>query len=178
MRKPNDKCRRIKLFLTDVDGVLTDAGMFYTEKGDEVKKFCTLDGGGLMLLKSVGLKTGFLTSESTRMVERRAQKLGVDFTLQGARNKLEALKGLLEETGLGPDEVAYIGDDINDIEVLQFVGVSATVPDHCLPADLELDYTTQRRGGQGAVRDFAEWLLKQRGEYDTALSKTMKSLSG
>ena len=177
MQKPRDKFLRIELFLCDVDGVLTDAGMYYSEKGDELKKFCTLDGGGLMLLKYAGIQTGFLTSEETRIVEHRSQKLGVDYLVQGAKDKLKSFHGLLHRIGIGPEEVAYIGDDINDIPVLQEVGVAASVPGHCLPSDVRLDYVTQRPGGGGAVRDFAEWLLIQRGEHERALSLYLKAIS-
>ena len=164
------RCRKVKLFLTDVDGVLTDAGMYYSESGDELKKFCTLDGGGLMLLQYVGIKVGILTSEQTELVARRGAKLNLDFVLQGARNKVKTVAELLLETGWTLDEVAYIGDDINDYELLKVVGVSATVPDNCLPPGFRCDYVTTRRGGQGAVRDFAEWLLRQRDEYAVAFN--------
>lgn len=172
-----EKYLKIKLFLTDVDGVLTDAGMYYTETGDELKKFCTLDGGGLMLLKQVGIQTGFLTSEDTRIVQRRAQKLQVEFVIQGVKNKLKSFIQLIEKLGLTPQEAAYIGDDINDLKILEQVGVSATVPGNCLPEGFTCDYVTQCEGGSGAVRDFAEWLLRQRGEYEKALSSYLKKMS-
>ena len=178
MQKPENKCGSIKLFLTDVDGVLTDAGMIYSERGDESKKFCTLDGGGLMLLKAVGIKTGFVTSERTRLVARRAGKLRVDFLLQGVKDKRKAVEELCEKINISPAETAYIGDDINDIPLLRIVGISATVPDHTLPPEQHLDYVTHRKGGDGAVRDFAEWILRQRGEYETALSALLNDASG
>jgi len=163
------RCKRIKLFLSDVDGVLTDGGMYYAESGEESKLFSTLDGGGFLLLRQLNILTGILTSERTQLVERRGRKLGLDFVRQGAKNKSEALDELLREAGCTVDEVAYIGDDINDIAILRRVGVSATVPGNFLPDSLQCDYVTQRPGGLGAVRDFAEWLLQQRGEYEKAL---------
>lgn len=171
-----EKCLKIKLFLSDVDGVLTDSGMYYTEAGDELKKFSTLDGGGFMLLKSVGIQTGLITSENTKLVERRAQKLRIDHVIQGAKNKIEEFEHLISKLKLSDEEVAYIGDDINDIRLLERVGVSATVPGNCLPANVSCDYVTQRPGGNGAVRDFAEWLLQQRGQYDAALSSYLQSI--
>lgn len=168
------KAKQIQLFLTDVDGILTDAGMYYTENGDELKKFSTLDGGGFLLLHYAGIRTGILTSEKTGLVERRARKLNIEFVLQGERNKLDAFNKLLARIQLAPEAVAYIGDDINDIPVLKVAGISASVPSHCLPPDFALDYVTQRSGGAGAVRDFAEWLLHQRGDYDKALSLYLK----
>lgn len=178
MKKPDNKYLKIKFFLSDVDGVLTDAGMYYTETGDELKKFSTLDGGGFILLKNVGINTGLLTTEKTRLVERRSTKLQIDYLIQDASDKLESLEKLLNRIDIKMEEVAYIGDDINDIPVLKKVGVSATVPGHCLPSDLKLDYITMRHGGSGAVREFAEWLLRQRGEYQLALSNYLKTKSG
>ena len=162
------RCSRIQVFFTDVDGVLTDAGMYYGEKGDEFKKFSTWDGGGLMLLRMVGIRTGFITGEKTELVARRAKKLSVDHVFQGVKNKLGILESL-EKDGIDPSTVAYIGDDINDVPILERVGVSATVPDNWLPRGFSVDYTTTRPGGHGAVREFAEWLLRERSEYDKAL---------
>ena len=156
MKTLTEKCHKIKLFAMDVDGVLTDGGMYYTETGDELKKFCTLDGGGLLLLQNVGIKTAILTSENTQIVGRRSQKLNVDYLIQGAKNKIKRLNEFLNQIGLSLEEVAYIGDDINDIPVLKVVGISATVPNNCLPVDCLFDYMTKRHGGAGAVRDFAE----------------------
>lgn len=165
----SERCAKIKLFLMDVDGVLTDAGMYYTEAGDELKKFSTLDGGGLMLLKNVGILTGLITGEDTKIVARRAAKLRVDFVIQGATNKLAMLRKYLVKNRLSLEEVSYIGDDINDISLLKTVGVAATVPGNCLPENVCLDYTTLRAGGSGAVREFCEWLLRQRDQYQQAL---------
>jgi len=178
MSKLENKCSKIKLFVTDVDGVLTDAGMYYSEKGDELKKFSTLDGGGLILLQLAGIQTALITSENTEMVARRAEKLKFDFLLQGAKNKVNRMADLLEKTGFQFDEVAYIGDDINDLPLLLKAGLSASVPGNCLPAGTSLDYTTLRPGGSGAVRDFAEWLLKNRNDYEQALKQYLKNIGG
>jgi 3-deoxy-D-manno-octulosonate 8-phosphate phosphatase (KDO 8-P phosphatase) len=172
------KATEIRLFLTDVDGVLTDGGMVYTEKGDEEKIFNTRDGGGLMLLQAAGIKTGIITSEKTEIVSRRAAKLGVDILLQGVKDKLRAFGELEKSTGISLDETAYIGDDINDIPLLRAVGLAATVPDHCLPPSVHIHYMTERPGGKGAVRDFAEWILKARGQYETVLNLYLQERSG
>ena len=166
-----EKCKKVKLFLTDVDGVLTDAGMYYSENGDELKKFNTLDGGGLLLLKLIGIQRGIVTSEDTKMVERRGEKLKLDFVVQGAKNKLVLVSELCKKLNIDIAEIAYIGDDINDIVLLEKVGVAASVPGNCLPDDIHLDYITKRKGGDGAVRDYIEWILKQRNEYELALQK-------
>jgi 3-deoxy-D-manno-octulosonate 8-phosphate phosphatase (KDO 8-P phosphatase) len=172
------KASKIRLFLTDADGVLTDGGMVYTEKGDEQKMFNTRDGGGLLLLQTAGIKTGIITSEKTEIVARRAAKLGVDILRQGVKDKLEAFRELEESTGISGEETAYIGDDINDIPLLRAVGLAATVPDHCLPSSVHIHYVTKRQGGKGAVRDFAEWLLKARGQYDKMLERYLQERSG
>jgi N-acylneuraminate cytidylyltransferase len=172
-----DSCKKIKLFLTDVDGVLTDAGMYYSEKGDELKKFSTLDGAGFMLLRLIGIKTGFITGEQTELVEHRARKLQVDFVFQNVKNKAQILDDLCQQTQLQKTEVAYMGDDINDIEIIQAAGVTGTVPNNFLPDNVAVDYTTSRAGGSGAVREFCEWLLKQRDEYHKALSIYRSSMS-
>lgn len=147
----------IKLFLTDVDGVLTDAGMYYGEDGNELKKFNTRDGKGIELLRNAGIKTGIITSENTELVARRAEKLKVDHLFQGAKNKLEIVRKLCEEHKIGLEEVAYIGDDLNDFDVLSNVGLRACPADAMekirqIPGILILD----RVGGSGAVREFVD----------------------
>ncbi len=153
---------KIKLFLTDVDGVLTDAGMYYTESGDEFKKFNTHDGMGLMLLKEKGIKRGIITTENTKIVERRAAKLKMDYLYQGKGfgNKLEAALEICEKEGISIKEAAYIGDDINCIELLQAVGIAACPanalpPVKAIPGIIQL----QKSGGDGAVREFIDLIL-------------------
>lgn len=153
---------RIKLVLMDVDGVLTDSGMYYSQEGDELKKFNTRDGHAIHLLRDHGIKTGFLTRENTEIVNRRAKKLGVDFLMQGAKEKLVVLNGLLKEQGLDASEVCYIGDDINDLEVLRNVGIAAVPNDAMSSCKAEADYVCKLRGGEGCVREVADWLLRSR----------------
>lgn len=154
---------KIKLFLTDVDGVLTDAGMYYTESGDEFKKFNTHDGLGLMMLKEAGIKRGFITTENTKIVERRAAKLKIDYLYQGKGfgSKLSAALEICEKENITIKEVAYIGDDINCIELLQAVGVAAC-PANALPKVKAIPNIIhlEKKGGDGAVREFIELILK------------------
>lgn len=154
--KKNTEGGKIKLFLCDVDGTLTDGGMFYGESGEELKKFNTRDGMGLAMLREKGIKTGIITSEDTRLVERRALKLKVDFLKQGKRDggKVAAAQEICEELGITFDEVAYIGDDVNCVELLSKVGFAAC------PADAEAQvmsipgiHIMSRRGGDGCVRE-------------------------
>jgi len=125
--------QKIKLFITDVDGVLTDGGMYYTESGDEFKKFNTRDGMAFKFLRDKGIKTAIITSENTKMVENRAKKLNIDYLIQGkmAEGKLDAAKEICEHLGISLNEVAYIGDDVNCIEILKSVGVKACPADAC-----------------------------------------------
>lgn len=158
-----DSMVKIKLFLTDVDGVLTDAGMYYTESGDEFKKFNTHDGMGLMMLKEAGIKRGFITTENTKIVERRAAKLKIDYLYQGKGfgSKLSAALEICEKENITIKEVAYIGDDINCIELLQAVGVAAC-PANALPKVKAIPNIIhlEKKGGDGAVREFIELILK------------------
>lgn len=162
--KGKSKVKDIKLFLTDVDGVLTDAGMYYSESGDELKKFNTHDGMGLQILMKNGIKTGIITSENTKIVENRAKKLKVDFLYQGKRDggKLSAAKEICEKEGLTLKEVAYIGDDVNCFDLLSNVGLAAC------PADAVATIKSipnikilNTKGGEGAVREFIEYILNE-----------------
>jgi len=154
------KARRIKLIVSDVDGVLTDSGMYYSETGDELKKFNTRDGKGFELLRNEGIKTAIITSEDTRIVERRAAKLKIDYLYQGARDKVPAFRDLLAKAGVTADEVAYVGDDLADVPILEQAGL-AVCPDDAVDAALEFaDMRTKARGGGGVVREVAELILK------------------
>lgn len=152
----------IKLFLSDVDGTLTDAGMYYGENGEEFKKFNTHDGKGFELLRKAGIKTGIITSEYTEIVVNRAKKLKVDFLYQGLehKGKLDIVKEICQKENISLQEVAYIGDDINCKELLQSVGVAAC------PANAQEEIKNiqniiklSKSGGTGAVREFIERIL-------------------
>ena len=162
-RNKEHKTQNIKLFLTDVDGVLTDAGMYYSEAGDELKKFNTHDGMGLQLIRHKGIKTGIITSEDTKMVERRFQKLKLDYLYQGKREggKLATVKEICEKEGISLAEVAYIGDDVNCFELLSSVGLAAC-PANAVDAIKNIPGIIQmnKRGGEGCVREFTEMILK------------------
>jgi N-acylneuraminate cytidylyltransferase len=165
MRKhflPTPSRKAIKLFVSDVDGVLTDAGMYYSQNGDELKKFNTHDGKGFELLRNLGVKTAIITSEDTQIVARRAAKLKVDYLYQGIKEKLGVLNDICQKEGIGLDEVAYIGDDINDLEPLSNVGLAAC-PSNSRPRVKEIPNIIQLdvAGGSGAVRTFVELILER-----------------
>ena len=156
--------QNVKLFLTDVDGVLTDAGMYYSESGDELKKFNTHDGMGLQLIREKGIKTGIITSENTQMVERRFNKLKLDYLYQGKREggKLASVKEICEKEGITLAEVAYIGDDVNCFELLSSVGLAAC-PADALDAIKNIPGIIQmkKKGGEGCVREFVEIIINR-----------------
>ena len=142
------------LFLSDVDGVLTDAGMYYTENGDEIKKFSTYDGMGFKLMQAKGIKVGILTAENRKLNKNRATKLKLDYDFHGIENKLEILSKLLKELSIDWKDVAYVGDDLNDIEVLKKVG-QAFCPANAVEEVKKIKGIKHlsRSGGQGAIRE-------------------------
>lgn len=152
----------IKLFLSDVDGTLTDAGMYYGENGEELKKFNTHDGKGFELLRKAGIKTGIITSEDTKIVANRAKKLQVDYLYQGLehKGKLDIAKDICQKENISLQEVAYIGDDINCKELLQSVGIAAC-PANALEEIKNIPNIIKlsKCGGDGAVREFVERIL-------------------
>ena len=160
LKKAKIDFSKIKIFLSDVDGVLTDAGMYYAESGDEIKKFCTYDGMGFQLLQKTGVKVGILTTEDRQLNRRRAKKLGLDFDFHGAKDKLQIVKDLCKKVNINLDEVAYIGDDVNCFELLSEVGISACPSNavkkvKLIPNIIQLE----RNGGEGVVREFVELIL-------------------
>lgn len=162
LAKVNESKRKIKLFISDIDGTQTDGGMYYSANGDELKKFNTRDGMGFELLRNAGIKTGIITSENSKIVENRARKLRVDFLFQGKRNgdKLAAVKEICEKENITLDEVAYIGDDINCFELLSEVGIKAC-PSDANPKIRAIDAikVMTKNGGDGCVREFIDLLL-------------------
>ncbi len=152
---------KVKLFLTDVDGVLTDGGMYYTENGDELKKFCVYDGMGLQIIQNSGIKTGIITSENRALNQRRAGKLGLNFVYQGVKDKLKLVNELCEKLDISLKEVAYVGDDINDLDLLQNVGWPAC-PANAMESIKSVPNIKQleTEGGKGAVREYINYLIK------------------
>ena len=149
----------LKLFITDIDGTLTDGGMYYSENGDELKKFNTRDGMGLEQLRKFGIKTGIITSENLKLNERRAKKLKVDFIKQGKKDKgkLSIAEEICEEMGITLNEVAYIGDDLNCIELLSNVGLAACPSDACPQVKAISNIKIMsRKGGDACVREFID----------------------
>lgn len=148
-----------KLILTDIDGVWTDGGMYYDQTGNEWKKFNTYDSFGVLLAHHHNIPVGIITGETTEIVNRRAEKLRVDFLFQGVSNKLETAKRLCETLRIDLEEVAYIGDDINDVQLLKSVGFSASPANAPEYIKKFAKMVTNKRGGEGAFREFVESIL-------------------
>ena len=152
MKKP-------KLILTDIDGVWTDGGMYYDQTGNEWKKFHTYDSAGVLFAHQNEIPVGIITGEDTEIVARRAAKLKVDYLFQGVRNKLEVAENLCKELNITLEDVAYIGDDLGDIELLKNVGISATpnsAPDYIKKYS---QMVMTKNGGEGVFREFVEKIL-------------------
>lgn len=160
MRSKRKSQSSIKLFVSDVDGVLTDGGMYYTEDGNEMKKFNTKDGVAFSMLRENNVKTAIITGENTNIVSNRAKKMQVDYLFQGVTDKITILKGLCSELGISLDEVAYIGDDIGDIDCLYAVGIAACPADAIsLVKEISNIIILKNIGGNGCVREFVNnWL--------------------
>ena len=152
----------IKLVATDIDGVWTDAKMYYTENGDFMKSFSTYDGMAVQLLREKNIETVIITSEDSNIVLQRAKKLKIKNVTIGEKNKLEKIKKICADKKIDLNEVAYIGDDINDIDVLKEVGFSALTSNSPIKDQIKVDYITNRKGGDGAFREFVDLILKEK----------------
>ncbi|MGI4871415.1 MAG: KdsC family phosphatase [Janthinobacterium lividum] len=157
------KARRIKLVLTDCDGVLTDGGVYYGENGEVLKRFNIRDGMGVERLRAIGITTGIVTGERSPSVAKRAEKLKITELHLGIKDKAPLLHEILARTGLTAEQVAFIGDDTNDVEVLGLVGLAACPGDATRFAREAADYRCRARGGHGAFRELAELIISCQG---------------
>lgn len=152
---------RIKILLTDVDGVLTDNGVYYSGKGEEMKRFSIRDGMGVERLRTLaGIETGIITGETSPSVVRRAEKLHISELHLGVRNKPDKVEEILKRLRLRWEEIAYIGDDVNDLGVMEKAGLAACPADAMPQVSAIVHYHCGSKGGHGAFREFAEWLIE------------------
>jgi 3-deoxy-D-manno-octulosonate 8-phosphate phosphatase (KDO 8-P phosphatase) len=150
-----NKAKKIQLLAFDVDGVLTDGGLYYDHQGNESKKFHAQDGHGIKIMQSIGIKTMIISGRKSRCVEKRATELGIDKILQGSRDKLKSFHE--QDAKFEPDEICFVGDDTVDIELLKYVGLSIIVPNsNPIMNKLNFDWITPRHGGNGAIRDVCD----------------------
>ncbi|MDC0884184.1 HAD hydrolase family protein [Nitrosopumilus sp.] len=160
--KSSKSAKNIKILLTDVDCVLTDGGMYYTSNGDVMKKFYTRDGMGVNMLRRKGIPTIIVTKEKTQMVKKWAKKMNIEYLYDGIQQKETILKIISKKYNVKNSEIGYIGDDINDVELLKMVGFSATPNDGIIEAQKIVHYICKKNGGEGAFREVADLLLRYR----------------
>ena len=167
------KAEPIKLLLLDVDGVLTDGSLIYSESGEESKSFNTQDGLGIRLAQKAEIDVGLITARSSNIVKRRAEELGFTYIRQGIARKLDTFKELMNESSLKPYQVCYMGDDWIDLAVLTRVGLAAC-PQNSVPEVKDVcHFITSRPGGHGAVRELCDILLRAKGAHETLLQQHM-----
>jgi 3-deoxy-D-manno-octulosonate 8-phosphate phosphatase (KDO 8-P phosphatase) len=163
-----EKAKKIKLLLTDCDGVLTDTGVYYSAAGEELKRFSIRDGMGVERLRKLAMvETGIVTGEDTQIVKNRANKLKISQLHMGIKNKALLLYKIMESKDLELDEIAFIGDDTNDVEVMKIVGLSASPADATSFAKEVADVIVPSKGGHGAFRDFAEIIVEAKADRHT-----------
>lgn len=158
----NKMLANINLVILDVDGTLTDGGVYIDSNGIETKKFNIKDGAGIVLAGKAGIDFMILTGRRSSCVEQRAKELNIKYVYQGISDKLSCLKSFLEEKNLQPQNVAYMGDDINDLECMEYVGYTACPKDAVDTIKGKVDFISQYNGGCGAVRELCDMLMKQR----------------
>ena len=159
----------IKLLLLDVDGVLTDGSITYTDSGEEIKQFNSKDGLGIRLLMNAGIKVGIITGRRSRALTLRCENLGIAMLHDGIKDKITALNAILNETSLSSREIAFVGDDLLDIAVMKQVGIGVAVADASLDVIRAADFVCDFKGGRGAVRQVCEDILKAKGLWEKIL---------
>ena len=165
------RAQRIKILLMDCDGVLTDGRLWLMAEGDEQKAFHARDGQGISLCHRAGLQTGIITGRTSSAVERRAQDLKMSYVRQEAKDKIKALDEILAEAGVTANECAYIGDDVADIPVMHRVAFAVAVADAVPETKQAAHYVTEIKGGQGAVREVCDLILKAQDKWDAVMER-------
>jgi 3-deoxy-D-manno-octulosonate 8-phosphate phosphatase (KDO 8-P phosphatase) len=164
-----DLCRRVELILSDVDGVLTDGGIWYDNQGVELKEFHIRDGLGIKLWQRAGFRFGVLTARTSHIVKLRAGELNIDIVRQGFEDKLPIAKEIIRDCGLRPEQVCYIGDDLTDVPVIRHVGLGVAVADAASEVRSAAAFVTHLAGGHGAVRELVETVLKAKSRWEDAI---------
>jgi 3-deoxy-D-manno-octulosonate 8-phosphate phosphatase (KDO 8-P phosphatase) len=166
-----ERCAPIELLLLDVDGVLTDGGIIYTDEGEEIKQFHVRDGSALKFWQLAGKRAASLTGRTSRVVDVRAREIGIAPVIQGAADKLAAFQDLLRQLALAPQQVCFIGDDLPDLPVLRCCGLAIAVADACAEVRTEAHYVTRAPGGRGAVREGIELVLRAQGRWQAIVER-------
>ena len=170
-KKLQEKLKKIKMLILDVDGVMTDGRIIMDDEGRQLKNFNVRDGHGLKIIQRYGIEVVILTGRKSEVVNHRAKDLGIKEIYQGALNKKEVFQKILQKHNLAADSVAYMGDDIIDIPVLRQVGFSAAVADAVDVVRKSVDYVTKNKGGHGAVRELCEMILQMQGKWPKIAEK-------
>ena len=165
----NERAQRVRVLVFDVDGVLTDGGLYYGDGGEVMKRFDVKDGHGLVLARQAGLRTAILTARSSSIVDTRGRELGVSLVLQGRKDKTAGFHELLAQLQVSADACAYMGDDVNDLGPLGLAGLSACPADAVPEVRQEVHYVARSRGGHGAARELVELCLKAQGQWDATV---------
>lgn len=168
------RAKLIKLMAFDVDGIMTDGGLYLSDSGEEFKRFNSHDGHGIKMLRASGVEVAIITGRTSRCVELRAQNLGIAHVYQGVERKLDAMVDLLNKLKLSRDSAAYMGDDVVDLCVMRHVGLSISVPESPRLVREHSDYVTQLGGGHGAVREACELIMSAQGTLDAQLANYLK----
>jgi 3-deoxy-D-manno-octulosonate 8-phosphate phosphatase (KDO 8-P phosphatase) len=169
-RKIINRARQIRLLLLDVDGVLTDGSLYYGNNGEELKAFNIQDGLGIKLLQKNGIKVGIITGRSSELLARRARELGIELVVQGREDKLTALNEVLDTCDYKMDEIAFLGDDLPDLAVIRRVGLGVAVANARPVVAENALWQTETRGGCGAVRELAEFILHAQDKLEATLA--------
>lgn len=160
-----ESAKKIKLLLLDVDGILTDGKLYFSNSGEEIKAFHSLDGHGIKMLMNIGIPVGIITGRVSNIVSKRAADLGIDTLYQGREDKIDVLGEIITKTGIAADSIAYAGDDLPDLPVLQAVGLSFSVPGGHPEVINAVDVVTSRSGGEGAVREITDFILSSQANH-------------
>ena len=167
-----NKCKKIKYLVVDVDGTLTDSGVYYDDNGNELKRFSTRDGAGFFAAKAAGIKILVLTGRECPATTRRMSEMKVDYLVQDCRDKVAYIEKFMAENSIAQEEIGYIGDDINDVGSMRLCGFVGCPKDSCKEVLRIADYVSPIEGGKGAMRDVVEHILTQRGQWEEAIRNT------
>lgn len=164
------RVEQIKYLVIDVDGTMTDAGIYYDDHGNELKKFCTKDGAGFFAAHYAGIKLMVLTGRECQATTRRMQEMKFDYIVQNIRDKAAYLEGFMKQNGIRREEIGYIGDDLNDLPPMKLCGFAGCPADACEEVKAYADYVADVKGGSGAVRDVICAMMRARGDWEQAVS--------
>lgn len=163
--------KKIKYLVIDVDGTMTDAGIYYDEHGNELKKFCTKDAAGFFAAKKAGIQVMVLTGRECAATTRRMTEMKVDYLVQNCKDKVHYLAEFIQKHQITREEIGYLGDDINDLSSMRLCSFVGCPADSCVEVKERADYISTVQGGHGAVRDIIEHMLRERGEWEQITAK-------